>query len=943
MVSTPLERAAVITGSETGQLCLWTTGASAGLLTPRVMLLGHTSPICWIACCLFERSDAVVSLCRAGLLNVWDPMDGRCLSSATMPILSTAMPTAAVLLPHLSHAVVGGECQQLVVMHLASMTSRSLLSLDGSWCRALCATHAASEASDVVHLLAFDADNTLRTWRLTLDGLCVVAASLASLALGGALQSHLPRAGFAMPSLAEEPRAVQFSADGHLLLWVGSHGDIQVICCSAEKGLGAQNPAGAQQELPMEGEIVPANFPKGRAIGKRIFHEDEENQLHKEEEATGVAVYEKQRLRRIPAGAAQCVGGWCAAQFAILRHGSAVLAWSPSAVHLYLVNRVDGSSSSKMEVAHCEQQLQEHLHELSFCGAIAHTRWLPAVTGGVEAFGRVADGTADVLVTASRRGGLHLCRVPTGGPGGEQVRQWRLLGSASLESGWPAPPASGQSRTARVTANALLALDGVPAVLLLGYADGSVGATTLPGGSDAVLGTTSHAARVTALLALRGSGLGDNFASASADGMCCVWSIGSPLAITPLKRFHEHCGAVRTLLQPPSGVAQQLASSFLSVGVDGAVAIYVYCEMAQRAPGGSEGRQNARSEGSVEPDEGTAGCALHVACLVVLSGHAEPVQELHWRTAEGMLCCRCALPGAVDSTLYIWQVPSGRLERVLSGVDARPHLAAMARAPLCQSVPDITPPRELRSSSSTRLLESVRLPLGGPNHPLHVMVFNIKRLAAEAKQRASSRDESYRAQLSAKPDGVQRVSAFASLALASIAGEQHQAGRSQAVHFPVDVAACQSALSYMTCWGVDSAFDKRCREEIGLCPPAPQIAFGVRGHGGNFSFLTPSAHTIQHRWRCSAHLTALHSVAAVALANTLMTCPGYDEVRNVCSGLVTHFSIVLPERLPLFCAPSLSLLARHYVDAAEEVQQAARALMEGTLLRMSAEVRRAVK
>ena len=79
-----------------------------------------------------------------------------------------------------------------------------------------------------------------------------------------------------------------------------------------------------------------------------------------------------------------------------------------------------------------------------------------------------------------------------------------------------------------------------------------------------------------------------------------------------------------------------------------------------------------------------------------------------------------------------------------------------------------------------------------------------------------------------------------------------------------------------------------------------------------------------HRWRSSAHLTALHSIAAVALSNALMMCPGNDDLRNVCSGLVTHFSVVIPERLPGFCAPSLSLLARHYIDAVEYVQQSAR-------------------
>ena len=78
LISTAFERAAIVTGSETGQLCLWAASAAdEELLVPRVMLLGHTTPVLWIACCLFERSDAIVSLCRDGLLNVWDPMDGE--------------------------------------------------------------------------------------------------------------------------------------------------------------------------------------------------------------------------------------------------------------------------------------------------------------------------------------------------------------------------------------------------------------------------------------------------------------------------------------------------------------------------------------------------------------------------------------------------------------------------------------------------------------------------------------------------------------------------------------------------------------------------------------------------------------------------------------------------------------------------------------------------
>ena len=35
-----------------------------------------------------------------------------------------------------------------------------------------------------------------------------------------------------------------------------------------------------------------------------------------------------------------------------------------------------------------------------------------------------------------------------------------------------------------------------------------------------------------------------------------------------------------------------------------------------------------------------------------------------------------------------------------------------------------------------------------------------------------------------------------------------------------------------------------------------------------------------NRWQCSPHMTALWSLGAVSLANTLMMCPGYDEARG---------------------------------------------------------------
>ena len=45
----------------------------------------------------------------------------------------------------------------------------------------------------------------------------------------------------------------------------------------------------------------------------------------------------------------------------------------------------------------------------------------------------------------------------------------------------------------------------------------------------------------------------------------------------------------------------------------------------------------------------------------------------------------------------------------------------------------------------------------------------------------------------------------------------------------------------MCCWGVDAGFDAQCAGDIGLEPPPMQMTYGVRGHGGHFSFLTPVA------------------------------------------------------------------------------------------------------
>ena len=194
--------------------------------------------------------------------------------------------------------------------------------------------------------------------------------------------------------------------------------------------------------------------------------------------------------------------------------------------------------------------------------------------------------------------------------------------------------------------------------------------------------------------------------------------------------------------------------------------------------------------------------------------------------------------------------------------------------------------RDLRTAATKRALDGVAVTLGSGTSPLSVMVFHVKQLSSDAKQGALLRE-----------------------------GHTHEGSPiSERSGFPSDAGVPMGAR-VSDVLGVDLPFDEQCRSLLDLSEPLPQVICGVRGHSGLLSFLTPGAHHAlghhrahlgmqYHRWRSSAHLTALHSIAAVALSNALMMCPGNDDLRNVCSGLVTHFSVVIPERLPGFCAPS---------------------------------------
>ena len=1188
---TSMPRAALVSGSSTGQVCLWGVedgpgddgdeehAAAASLrLSPRVMLLGHSAPVVWVASCLFERLDALCSLCHGGLLNVWDPMDGRCLSSSPTSLLPSA--TVGAMLPGLKHAVIGGENQTLCIVQLSTMTVRCVLSPLDDWCMAVAATPGGAEQH--ARLVCLDASGGVRSWQLLVhpNGNVEVAAPPLRCALlppraellkakpmqhavdeearqlaylrsvlerrrreAEAAKAASTKALLAKKAAEANPFDEELKQRRTLTYRTAAESDM----AEEEGGEGGARVEGASSVPDPPLPLSAQRFVQLSADGTLVLLLDPQGTLWLY--AMPAALWERpsvpppQVLLVLPAAISRAEEGWAGAR---LVHGGgggacsndswAVVAWSavipPTlfAVPPFLVEPADApegaehaivpravveaaqeaaAAAEKAKRAAVEEVAGEaaaegHPNALLRCAAAVLAPWLASVAPK-------ASPLAHAIAIADSAGTMHIYVADLLSPRAASAvvasaAPLTRLGHAPLTRGWaPVPPGEPS-----VSASALVAQDGVPVQLLLGYTDGSIGRLRLPGGGVPQGRRAAHPSRVSAILPLKlgtssaarsafapatapataplsdgiadvngstgdGDAAGESgeasgipqsgipiaclfFASASSLGEVVIWSLHR---LQPLRRFKEHSGPITTLLQPPPGVPLHMERWVLAVGTDGAISIYDVSElplMPTALRGSDAGWRHADASD-------------RVSCIGLLNGHLEPIRELQWRPAEGMLCVRCALEWcgsgdgfcgtgatvAMGSTVYIWQLQAGRLARVLRGPEAQPHLEAMAHAPLSQSVPELAISRELRSTSSKRVLENVRIGLGGTNAPLHALLFNVKRLALEAKRSANERERSY--QLGPSPRAPRRQSREMFTSFSALDGEDARSGlcsqarcpqaidgedakelevrrqaRSTQLRWlaaqeqkegaaaaagaaataeatpstlpaslepllesipkdeglvpssaeassskpgevdsaaplakirplakllaesdhdkratleavetrgprPSDVIACQSALSYMTCWGVDPAFDAECSDIIGLRPPVPQVTYGVRGHGGNFSFLTPCAHTRHHRWQCSSHLTALHSIAAVTLSNTLMMCPGYDDVRNACSSLVTHFSVVLPEKLPLFCAPSLSLLASHYVDPVEEVQQAARALMEGTLHRMKPEVR----
>eukprot|EP00656_Telonema_subtile_P016724 TRINITY_DN1885_c0_g1_i1.p1 TRINITY_DN1885_c0_g1~~TRINITY_DN1885_c0_g1_i1.p1 ORF type:complete len:580 (+),score=68.00 TRINITY_DN1885_c0_g1_i1:145-1884(+) len=216
------------------------------------------------------------------------------------------------------------------------------------------------------------------------------------------------------------------------------------------------------------------------------------------------------------------------------------------------------------------------------------------------------------------------------------------------------------------------------------------------------------------------------------------------------------------------------------------------------------------------------------------------------------------------------------------------------------------------ASSSMRWLQLQPVRMGdvlGRNMSGCAMIIGIKRLAAELHLMLKAKHQDQEGSSVALPTMLTEASSFAFM-----------------------------AISYLVIWGHDQASDDLKRCVSALLPPAPPFLYGMRGHCGIVTYLTPRAAGEQSsgRWQFSPYMTSVHALSLVSIARLLLSL-GCDN--QMCVDLITQACVLLPETVDNYIPPSLSLLARYWEDTWEDLQDAARSLLTAAINRMCVEER----
>lgn len=385
----------------------------------------------------------------------------------------------------------------------------------------------------------------------------------------------------------------------------------------------------------------------------------------------------------------------------------------------------------------------------------------------------------------------------------------------------------------------------------------------------------------------------------------------------PIKILHGHHGRVTSLLYPFNESTRYEPQHLLSGGADFSVMlwdIYTGCKLHTFTVHGGEITQllcppnNCNSRilpcvCSVASDHSVTLLSLRERKCIMLAGrHLFPVQTIKWRPLDDFMVVSCS-----DGTVYVWQMETGHLDRVVHGITAEEILNNCDEnaTPMESLVnPNITLTQALKrrnlatfknlaqqklqiqsgtshQASTHRsdflkqqtypmFIQGIRANLKDPD--IHILFFDTESLIVQLLTEEYStmspgelEAKGYMPYSDQSDHGGMHSMIFKMKEKAdTVAGGQKSPSRSESSshggspahasspsHKSVSYAdrsltldIAQLFLSCLHAWGLDPDLDKLCMNKLGLLQPRCPMSFGLISRTGHMSLMLPGWHKL---------------------------------------------------------------------------------------------------
>ncbi|VDO43375.1 unnamed protein product, partial [Onchocerca flexuosa] len=379
-------------------------------------------------------------------------------------------------------------------------------------------------------------------------------------------------------------------------------------------------------------------------------------------------------------------------------------------------------------------------------------------------------------------------------------------------------------------------------------------------------------------------------------------------------------------------------------------------------------------------------------CLLLASRQTFPIVDVKWRPLDNFILLKCE-----DDTVYVWQMDTASLERIVNGQMSEEILTACNEQVGVAEIDD-----EAGASQAVQMLRALRnknifamkqIAIGNRNGKVanvaekalelpppmniqamtkspsspHLVFFNIDSLIAGLlvlENELSSGENIENKSLST----ILKQQSDSRVAVPKIAWQTGS-------NLYLDVAKLCMSLLYA--WTLDADLDEVCVKKLRLVKPSMPLSFGVESRQGHLVIYMPTGKfnnatsfdnfSSSVRWSTGSSLTTAHLLAVIALANTLMSLHGasFDiakrnilmrsssrpslaeshenelQLKQGWSLIAALHCCLLPDLIKpknIYCPPRIELLAkRHFLwqDRCLEVRMAAQALLTRELTRLS--------